>query len=758
MKKEETIKVSGAREHNLKNISLNIPRNKLTTLVGVSGSGKSTIAFDLIFSEGQRQYLESISTYARRFLKRSNRPDVDSITGLSPTIIVEQKVMRGSPRSTVGTTTELYTYLRLLFSRVGKPSLSSQYFSFNSPQGACPKCKGLGREMQINLKKVIELTKSLNEGAILHHTWKVKSRYWNIIKASEFFDMDKPLSKFTKKEMDLLLYSPPKVLENDQLGYVQTFSYEGIVSRLLKRSSSIHRTLSDRDVDYLQIGLCSICKGGRLNKKALSVKIEGNNIGEVANLQLNELSAYLRKVKHPNAAPILPRMFELIKFLIDVEIGYVSLNRSVDTLSGGESQRVKLAKQLGSDLIETIYVLDEPTTGLHPKNVDKITESLKHLKDMQNTVLVVEHDPDVIMASDNVIEIGPGAGKLGGKVIAEGTPKAIMANPHSLTGKYLSGKLSVMLRTTRRVPMEYFEIRNASLHNLKNISVSIPTGVLTAITGVSGSGKSSLVDVFVKEYPDKLVVIDQSSIGTSPRGNPVTYVKALDIIREIFAKTNKVSKSLFSSNSKGACSNCRGLGYNKIEMHFLGDIKTFCETCQGKRYTSEVLKYEVKGKNISDVLSMTIKQAAEFFNDAELRKKLSLLIEVGLGYLELGQPLDTLSGGEAQRIKLVKELSKKGNFYVLDEPTRGLHLADIDKLLGLLNRLVDQGNSVLVVEHMLDVLRNADWIIDLGPGGGDKGGRIVAQGTPEQVVKVKESYTGQYLKRNLFKQNTKKHQ
>ncbi|MBW3018957.1 excinuclease ABC subunit UvrA, partial [Candidatus Woesearchaeota archaeon] len=489
MKKREKIAVSGAREHNLKNISFEIPRNQLTSLVGVSGSGKSTIAFDLIFSEGQRQYLESISTYARKFLRRSNRPDVDSITGLSPAVVVEQKVIRGTPRSTVGTRTEIYSYFRLLFSRFGSvKNLSAGYFSFNSPKGACEKCKGLGTEYTIDPNAILDFDKSLNEGASRLNNYKPGARLFNIIKLSGKVDMDKPIKKYSKQELDFLLYSPRVVMSNKQQGFVQTFSHEGIINRLIKRASDLRGISASKEKTEKKYWItepCKSCNGGRLNKKALSSKINNLNIGDYSNMQLNELLKAVQKIKLP-AKELLNRIIDGIRYLVDVELGYLCLNRGLDTLSGGETQRLKLARELGSDLIEMVYVLDEPTTGLHPKNVDKMVEILVHLRDMQNTVLVVEHDPDVILASDHVLEIGPGAGKLGGRVVAEGMPKSIMSNPASLTGKYLSGKLSVGQRTERRAPKSFFAIQNASLHNLKNVSAKSPTGILTAITGVSG--------------------------------------------------------------------------------------------------------------------------------------------------------------------------------------------------------------------------------------------------------------------------------
>lgn len=741
----ENIKITGAREHNLKNIDIEIPRNKLVVLVGVSGSGKSTIAFDIIYSEGQRQYLESLNAYARRFLQKSNRPDIDTITGLSPTIVIEQDVIRDNPRSTVGTITEIYNYLRLLYSRVGLPILSASHFSFNNPLGACPKCKGLGRQIGVNVNKIIDFNKSLNEGAILHRTWYVGSLYWNIIRATNKLDLDKKIKDYSKAELDFLLYSEPLKISKSSADAL-TMSYEGIVNRIIKRNSSSHRVMKSYDKQFFQEQPCDVCRGGRLNEKALSVKVLGKNIAEIANSPIDRVISFLKEIDHPHAKPILPRMLNQLEYLNHIGLGYLSLNRSVDTLSGGESQRIKLARQLGSDLIQTIYVLDEPTRGLHPKDVDTLINNLEKLRDLQNTVIVVEHDPMVIKSADYVLEIGPGAGRYGGEIVSSGTTGKIIANPQSPTGQYLSGKKKLSSKVGRRKPSGYLEIKNANLHNLKNLNVKIPTGVMVAITGVSGAGKSTLVEeIFVKQYQDEIVVIDQSPIGSTPRGNAATYVGAFDYIREIFAKENGVSKALFSSNSKGACPECGGLGYRRLDMQFLGDIKIPCETCEGKRYTSDVLKYKFRNKNISEVLEMTIDEARDFFQDKEISNRLNLLSEVGLGYLQLAQTLDTLSGGEAQRLKLADRLKQQGEFYVLDEPTSGLHFADIERLINLLNRLVKNGNSVLVVEHNMDVIRNSDWIIDLGPEGGEKGGEIVAEGTPEEVVKSKKSYTAKYL-------------
>lgn len=746
----DKIIITGAREHNLKNISLEIPRNKLTCLVGVSGSGKSTVAFDIIFAEGQRQYLESLGTYASRLLPRTEKPDVDRIEGLSSTVLIEQKRLRGSQRSTVGTTTELYTYLRLLFSRLGGSGLSSAHFSFNNPQGACKKCKGIGVEIGINPDSILDYEKTINEGAIKSSTYKPGSRYYNILMTTNKLDFNKKIKDFSKEELDFLLYSPHVTLKNDNQGFIQSYSWEGIVNRGIKRASDL-RGVSDskkkHEAGYWISKVCTECNGGRLNKEALSVKINDKNIGDYANLPITSLIQDIKKIDNPIAKPIVNHMADLLQALIDIGIGYVSLNRSIDTLSGGEAQRIKLARELGSDLIEIIYVLDEPTAGLHPKDTRKLIDTLLRLRDSQNTVVVVEHDLETMRSSDYIVEMGPKAGRFGGEILATGTPNEIITDENSITGKYLAGLSKNNLVSKHRQPKSYLQIENANLHNLKNVSVKIPTGVFVAVTGVSGSGKSSLInDIFVNKYSDKVVFVDQSSVGSTVRGNIATYSGVFDHIRNLMAKENNVSSAIFSSNSKGACPDCEGLGYHKIDMHFMADVKTICETCEGKKYTKETLKYTYKGKNIYEILEMTAEEAVSFFEDGELVKILRLLNDVGLGYLNLGQTLDTLSGGESQRLKLASKLHKSGEFYVLDEPTSGLHPSDIEKLLLLLHSLVDNGNSVLVIEHNLDVIRSADWIIDLGPEGGDKGGEIVAEGTPEDIVKADKSYTGLYLK------------
>ena len=743
------IVIKGARENNLKNIDLIIPRNQVVCLVGVSGSGKSTIAFDIIAREGERQYFESLPAYARRYLHKSNRPEVEEIKGVSASIIISQDRVRGNPRSTVGTLTEAYTYLRLLYSRVGLPSMDSSYYSFNHPYGACKKCKGLGRAVEVNVDKVIDKSKSLNEGALLPSDWYVGGRQWSIVKASGYFDMDKKLSDYDTEELDRILYALPETLQSVSGEFIDRWTFQGVIHRIIHRNNNVHRSLSENDMKYFDLVDCPECYGGRLNCKSLEVKLNGCNIGEAANLSLEECLKFVRSIKQINAAVIKPRLENQLASLIKVGVGYLSLNRSTDTLSGGEAQRVKMARQLGCDLIETVYVLDEPTAGLHPKDVINVVENLKRLRDNGNSVIVVEHDEMVIRNADYLIEVGPGGGKNGGEIVTTGKIDDLIANPNSLTGKYLGGDKFIKAKSNYRKASGKLKVINATRHNLKNLSVNIPTDVLVALTGVSGSGKSSLVEEIIGQSGNQVILIDQGPIGANKRGCLATYMGVFDNIRQLFAKEHRLHPSLFSYNSYGGCELCKGVGYLEMDMNFLGNVKIKCESCGGSRYKTKVLKYQYQSKNIVEVLGMTAAEIGSFFKDEEITKATDLLQEVGLDYMEMGQTLDTLSGGEAQRLKLASRLQNKGEFYILDEPTSGLHFADVEKLLKLLNRLVDNGNTVLVIEHNLDVIKNADWVIDLGPEGGDKGGRIIAQGTPQAVSQIKSSYTGQYLLSHL---------
>jgi excinuclease ABC subunit A len=932
----EKLIVKGARAHNLKNIDVTIPRDKLVVLTGLSGSGKSSLAFDTIYAEGQRRYVESLSAYARQFLGQMDKPDVDSIEGLSPAISIDQKTTSRNPRSTVGTVTEIYDYLRLLFARVGRPTcpihkieISSQtieqmvdrimeypertklqvlapvvsgrkgahvktledikkqgyvrvridgemhdlgdeieldknkkhsievvvdrvvvkegitarladsletalklgngrviidvigeeellfsenhscphcgfsigeleprMFSFNSPFGACPDCDGLGSKLEVDLDLVIpnrDLT--LRENAIA--PWEsISSQYYpQLLQAAcKHFgiDMDVPVKDIPGHLLDKLLYGSQGEqiffhYENDfgqiREGYIE---FEGVVRNVERRyKETTSDYIREQMEKYMAEQLCPTCKGYRLKKEALAVLISGRHIGEITSLSVAEaheffdqLSLSEKEMKIANL--ILREIKERLGFLINVGLDYLTLSRAAGTLSGGEAQRIRLATQIGSRLTGVLYILDEPSIGLHQRDNDRLIRTLQNMRDIGNTLIVVEHDEDTMLAADYLIDIGPGAGVHGGRVVSQGTPQEVMNDPNSLTGQYLSGKKFIPLPIERRKPDgRFLEIKGAKENNLKNVDVKIPLGVFIAVTGVSGSGKSTLINEILHkslaqklhqakikpgehkeitgvEHLDKVIDIDQSPIGRTPRSNPATYTGVFDDIRDVFAATNEAKvrgykKGRFSFNVKGGrCEACRGDGIIKIEMHFLPDVYVPCEVCHGKRYNRETLEVRYKGKNISDILEMTVEDALVFFeNIPKIKRKLQTIADVGLGYIKLGQPATTLSGGEAQRVKLASELHRRStgrSLYILDEPTTGLHVDDISRLLDVLQRLVDNGDTVLVIEHNLDVIKTADYIIDLGPEGGDKGGTVVATGTPEEVAEVPLSYTGKYLK------------
>ncbi|MED5018386.1 excinuclease ABC subunit UvrA [Paenibacillus chibensis] len=933
----ENIVIKGARAHNLKNIDITIPRDKFVVLTGLSGSGKSSLAFDTIYAEGQRRYVESLSAYARQFLGQMEKPDVDSIDGLSPAISIDQKTTSRNPRSTVGTVTEIYDYLRLLFARIGHPhcpehgieitsqtveqmvdrimaypektrlqllaplisgrkgehktlfadvakqgfvrvrvdgelrdlsenieleknkkhtievvvdrivikegtearladsietalklsggqllvdvmgqeelrfssnfacpicgfsmeELSPRMFSFNSPFGACPECDGLGVKMIVDPDLLIPDTeKSIEEGAFLAWTGSTSNYYPQFLSSvCEHYHIpqDVPVSQLKKEDMDKLLYGTgnQKVrfrYENDFGQRKEAFVvFEGVIPNLERRyRETASEGIREFIENFMSAKPCEVCKGHRLKKEVLAVTVNDSNIADVTSLSIGDAmkkfdSLELSEKERSIANLILKEINSRLGFLVNVGLEYLTLSRAAGTLSGGEAQRIRLATQIGSSLMGVLYILDEPSIGLHQRDNDRLISTLEHMRNLGNTLIVVEHDEDTMMAADYIIDIGPGAGIHGGQVIAQGTPKQIMEDPNSLTGQYLSGRKFIPVNTTRRKPDErWLEVRGAKENNLKNLNVKIPVGVFTAVTGVSGSGKSTLVNEILyktlakelnKAYKvrpgahkeirgldnlEKVIDIDQSPIGRTPRSNPATYTGVFDDIRDIFAQTNEAKirgykKGRFSFNVKGGrCEACRGDGIIKIEMHFLPDVYVPCEVCKGKRYNRETLEVKYKGKNISDVLEMTVEDATEFFkNIPKIHRKLQTLLDVGLGYVTMGQPATTLSGGEAQRVKLASELYRRSTgktLYILDEPTTGLHVDDIDRLLTVLHRLVDSGESVLVIEHNLDVIKTADYIIDLGPEGGSGGGTIIATGTPEQIVKVKESYTGKYLK------------
>ncbi len=745
---QEYIEIRRARENNLKDVSLRIPKRKITIFTGVSGSGKSSIVFDTIATEAQRQLNENFSMFIRSFLPRYPQPQADAIENLSMAVVVDQKRLGGGSHSTMGTITDISPVLRLLFSRIGEPHVgSSNLFSFNDPQGMCPECNGIGRKMGVVSDTFLDMSKSLNEGAIqvpVFASWERES-----YKSSGFFDNNKKLSDYSEQEMDLLLYGKARKYKLAIGSSSMNATYEGIIEKFTR--SYIKRdikTLSERTqkavAPYIAFGPCNLCKGSRLSQAALSSKINGKNIAELSAMEVSELINFVKKIKGAVAEPMVRTLTERLQHLLDIGLEYLSLDRETNTLSGGESQRIKMVKHLSSSLIDVMYIFDEPSVGLHPRDVHRLNELLQKLRDKGNTVIVVEHDPDVIKVADYIFDVGPHAGTKGGEIVFEGSFAKLM-KADTLTGKFI--KRSLPIKETFRKPSGKLPIVKATINNLRNVSVFIPKGVLTVVTGVAGSGKSSLIHhVFLKQHPEA-IVIDQSAVGVSTRSNPATYTGVMDDVRKTFADANKVSASLFSFNSKGACENCQGLGVVYTDLAFLDGIKTPCEVCEGKRFKDEVLAYKFDGKSISEVLELTVLQALEFFTNKDILKKLQAMSDVGLDYLTLGQPLSTLSGGECQRIKLATELHKKGSIYVMDEPTTGLHMSDIGHLLKIMNRLVDTGNTVIIIEHNLDVIRNADWIIDMGPEGGNKGGRVIFEGTPKDIRGARGSLTSQYLYR-----------
>lgn len=934
------IKIRGAKEHNLKDVSLDIPRDELVVLTGLSGSGKSSLAFDTIYAEGQRRYMESLSSYARMFLGQMEKPDVESIEGLSPAISIDQKSTNRNPRSTVGTVTEIYDYMRLLYARIGTPhcpkcgkeihkqsidqmvdkilelpektkfqilapivrgkkgrhekviaqakksgyvrviidgnlyelsedieldknikhsidivvdrlvvkegiekrltdsleaalalgegyakvdiiggeilnfsqnfacpdcgisidAVEPRTFSFNNPFGACPDCVGLGYTMEFDEDLMIpDPSLSINEGAITVMGWQScndKKSFANALLLAlceKFgFDLDTPFQDYPKKIHDILIYGTDVEVDVHYTGQrgsgVYPTTFEGLIKNVERRyRETFSETAKAEYEQFMRILPCKSCGGKRLKKEALAVTVGDKNIFDATDMSVVKFREFMDGLKlTPTQAQIgalvIKEIRARVSFLIDVGLDYLSLSRSTGTLSGGEAQRIRLATQIGSGLLGVAYILDEPSIGLHQRDNDKLLGTLKHLRDLGNSVIVVEHDEDTMREADFIVDIGPGAGDHGGEIIATGTAKEIMENPDSITGKYLSGKLFIPIPKQRRVPSGWLKVKGAAENNLKKIDVDIPLGIMTCVTGVSGSGKSSLVnEILYKalarklnrahtiagkyreiegvEQLDKVIAIDQSPIGRTPRSNPATYTGVFDMIRDLFAatqeaKTRGYSKGRFSFNVKGGrCESCSGDGIIKIEMHFLPDVYVPCEVCGGKRYNRETLEVKYKGKSIYDVLNMTVEEALHFFEHIpSIQKKMQTLYDVGLSYIRLGQPSTELSGGEAQRIKLATELSKRSTgktVYILDEPTTGLHFDDVHKLVEILRRLSDSGNTVIVIEHNLDVIKTADYIIDMGPEGGDKGGTVIAKGTPEEIANVKDSYTGQYVKRYL---------
>ena len=744
---QEYIEIRGGRENNLKDISLKIPKRQITIFTGVSGSGKSSIVFDTIATEAQRQLYENFSMFVRNFLPRYAPPQADAIENLSMAIVVDQKRLGGGSHSTVGTITDIAPVLRLLYSRIGKPHIGfSNAFSFNDPQGMCPECNGLGKKMGILADSFLDMDKSLNEGAVqvpVFASWESA-----MYSSSGLFDVDKKLRDFTSEEMDLLLHSKPRKVKMNFGGGVINVTYMGIIEKFTKAYIKRDiKTLSERTqkkvAPYIGLTVCPLCKGARLSQPTLSCKIHGKNIAELSAMEISAVISFLDKVTSAVGAPMVATLKERLQHLVDMGLDYLSLDRETNTLSGGESQRIKMVKHLSSSLVDVMYIFDEPSVGLHPRDVHRLNDLLRKLRDKGNTVIVVEHDPDVIKVADYIVDVGPQAGSLGGKIVFEGKYTALL-KADTLTGKHI--QQTVPVKAAVRKHKGALHIHRARVNNLQNVSVDIPKEVLTAVTGVAGSGKSSLIhQVFLKQHTDA-VVIDQSAVGTSTRSNPATYTGIMDDLRKAFASVNKVSPSLFSFNSEGACQNCQGAGVIYTDLAFLDGIKTPCEICDGKRFKEEVLTYKLDGKSIADVLELTVDAAIDFLTQKEIQKKLLTLHDVGLNYITLGQPLSTLSGGECQRIKLASELHKRGSIYVLDEPTTGLHMSDIGHLLAIMNRLVDAGNTVVVIEHNVSVIKNADWIIDMGPEGGHRGGRVVFEGTPKDLLRAENSITSVYVR------------
>ncbi len=740
------IEIVGARANNLKNISLKIPKKKITIFTGVSGSGKSSIVFETIAQEAGRQLNETFSKFVQTFLPKYGHPDVDEIRNLSLAIIVDQKRIGGNSRSTLGTITDINPLIRLLFSRIGHPHVGpSSFFSFNDPNGMCKTCEGIGRIVALDMEKALDKEKSLNEGAILLPGYKPGSWQWKGYAATGFFDCDKKIKDYTEEEYEKLVYCKPVKLNSTVMEGINT-TYAGLAERFImqyiktdyEKSEASQKKISPFTTEMQ----CPDCGGKRYSETILSAKIMGYSISDFTALQVDELLRLIQQIKDDSVRPIIVNLSERLKDLIDIGLDYVSLDRETSTLSGGESQRVKMVKHLTSSLTDAMYIFDEPSIGLHPRDVRRLNELLVKLRDKGNTVIVVEHDPDVIKVADYIIDVGPKAGTKGGKIMFEGSFQDLLTSG-TLTGEYLGQHLPI--KNPPRISTTFLETKKSSLHNLKNVSLRIPKGIFTVVTGVAGSGKSTLVNgVFAKEYKEA-VSIDQSAVSANLRSNPATFTGIMDQIRKLFADENKVSAGLFSYNSEGACEACKGRGFIETDLSFMDSVETVCEVCGGKRFKLEVLQYKYNGKSIVEVLDMTIAEAVEFFPQKEILNKLKYIVEVGLHYMTLGQPLDTLSGGECQRLKLAKELSQKGNIYILDEPTTGLHMSDITGILNIIDRLVEKGNTVIVIEHNLDVIRRADWIIDVGPEGGSKGGRILFEGTPTDLKDCKESITAKYL-------------
>ncbi|MFF0447965.1 ATP-binding cassette domain-containing protein [Streptomyces sp. NPDC004609] len=748
----QNIVITGARENNLRDVSLAVPKNRITVFTGVSGSGKSSVVFDTIAVESQRQLHETFSWFVRNRLPKYERPHVDEIDDLSVAIVVDQKPVGGNVRSTVGTMTDIYSVIRVLFSRHGAPSAgSATAYSFNDPAGMCSVCDGIGRTVRLDIDRAVDWSRSLNEGALLLPGLAVGSWEWKLYASSGHFDADKPLGEFTAAERELLLHGDDSPVRLELKSGSFDMRFEGIVNRFtrlfLKRDTgNLSEKRREAAESFTVHRACEACGGARLNEAALATRIDGLTIADYTRMEITDLVEVLRRIDDPVAGPIAAAARERLERLAGIGLGYLSLDRETTTLSGGEGQRLKMVRHLGSSLTGLTFVFDEPSVGLHPRDVGRLNDLLTRLRDRGNTVLVVEHDPDVMAIADHIVDMGPEAGTDGGHVVYQG-PLDGLRDADTLTGRCLRRRTP--MKESFRSPTAWLPVTGAALHNLKGIDVRFPVGVLTAVTGVAGSGKSTLVSqVFTTAHPEA-IVIDQGAITASSRSTPASFLGVMDTIRKVFARENGVKPGLFSFNSTGACQECAGRGIIYTDLAFMDPVTTTCHVCEGRRFHDDVLEHRVAGRSIVDVLDMTAARAMDFFDDERLLRKLRTLNDVGLTYLALGQPLSSLSGGERQRLKLATQLHRTGSVYVLDEPTTGLHMADVDTLVGLLDRLVDAGNSVICVEHNMDVVKRADWVVDLGPDGGKHGGELVFEGTPKQLLDHPESFTAEYLRREL---------